>query len=103
MSWKLVFLAQAMITALSSGGNGLYFWRYRSPLPARRVGAAVMALVSLATLVESLYLGLFVLPHGGPWLESSQNASLLLAARSLVSFGSLGISGLILLRWRKRR
>jgi len=99
MSWKILLLAQALVTALSSGYNGLYFWRYRSPLPARRVGATIMTLVSLATLVESLYLGLYALPQGGPWLESSQSASLLLVARSLVCVGSLAVSGLILRRW----
>jgi hypothetical protein len=88
-----VALGQYLITLLSSGFNALYFWLYRTPDRGRRLGAVVMALVSLATFSEALALSL----AGRPWAPI---ASLpWLGARLLVALASLTVSLLILRRW----
>ena len=81
---------------LSSGFNAVYFWAYRSPLAGRRLGAAVMAFLSLATFLESLTLSLAGRSsaplHSAPWL----------VARLLVALASLSVTALILRRWLGR-
>lgn len=91
-----VLLGQYAVTLASSGFNAVYFWSYRSQAPGRRVGAVVMAFLSLATFLESLALGLadrsWAPLHSAPWM----------ASRILVALASLSITALILRRWLER-
>jgi len=93
----IVLLAQYAAVLVSSGFNAVYFWAYRSPMAGRRVGAAVMAFLSLATFLESLMLFLVDRPwsplYSAPWL----------GARFLVALSSWCISALIIRRWLERR
>ncbi|MDP2727703.1 MAG: hypothetical protein Q8P59_09180, partial [Dehalococcoidia bacterium] len=86
----VIFFGQYVATLASSGFNAIYFWGYRSPVAGRRVGAGVMAFLSLATFLESLMLSLvgrpWALLHAAPWL----------GARLLVTLASLSITVLIL-------
>lgn len=72
-------------TALSAAFNAGYFATYRAGEPRRRVGAVVLALVSLGLLVERAYFGLALLFQGsagplsleaGPWLLAGLLAGL---------------------------
>ena len=58
-----LILTQYIITALSSGFNAVYFSGYRSPLRKRRIGALVLALLSVAILIESIYFTCFSLSY----------------------------------------
>lgn len=90
-------LAQFIVTALSGAFNACYFFGYRSPKRRRRIGAIVLAVVSLAIFIESLYFGLFSFYRGQEWaIAFFLNPSLWLGARLLLCFGSLFISVLIL-------
>ena len=95
-SIAIILLGQHLAVLISSGFNAIYFWGYRSPVAGRRLGAAVMALVSLATFLESLVLYMAGRPwapfYSAPWL----------GARLLVTLASLSISALILRRWLGR-
>lgn len=95
-SIAIILLGQHVAVLISSGFNAVYFWGYRSPVAGRRVGAAVMALVSLATFIESLVLYMAGQPwaplYSAPWL----------GARLLVTLGSLSITVLILRHWLAR-
>lgn len=93
---QAVLTAQYLLTALSSGFNAVYFWRYRSPRRGRRVGAVVLFGLSLALVIESLYFGLFALSQGLEWgREFFLEPRRWLLARGLVCLGSLAISALI--------
>ena len=93
---NLVF-AQYFATAISSAFNACYFFGYRSSKARRRIGAIVLALVSLAIFIESLYFGTFSLYQGHEWATSFfLNPSYWLGARLLLCLGSLLISALIL-------
>jgi len=94
---NLVF-AQYFVTALSSAFNACYFFGYRSsPKTRRRIGAVVLALVSLAIFIESVYFGTFSFYQGHEWATSFfLNPGYWLGARLLLCLGSLLISALIL-------
>ena len=95
--FEIMLIGQYLLTALSSGFNAAYFWRYRSPQRGRRVGAVVLFWLSLALVLESLYFGLFALAQGlGYSPEFFLEARRWLMARGLVCLGSLAISALIL-------
>jgi len=92
-----LILTQYIITALSSGLNAGYFFRYRSPMKRRRIGALTLALLSLAIFIESLCFSIFSFYQGQEWASAFfLDPSHWLVARLLVCFGSLLISGLIL-------
>ncbi|MDO8691231.1 MAG: hypothetical protein Q7R39_14690 [Dehalococcoidia bacterium] len=95
-SVAIILLGQHVAVLISSGFNAVYFWGYRSPLAGRRLGAAVMAFVSLATFLESLALYL----SGRPWAPVYSTPWL--GARLLVTLGSLSVTALILRRWLGR-
>ena len=95
-STAFMLLGQHLVVLISSGFNAIYFWGYRSEVPGRRLGAAVMAFVSLATFLESLALYL----AGQPWAPLCSLPWLV--ARALVTLASLSISALILRRWLER-
>jgi len=93
---SLVF-AQYFATAASSAFNACYFLGYRSPKRRRRIGAIVLAFVSLAIFIESLYFGFFALYQDEQWASDFfLHPSYWLAARLLLCLGSLLISALIL-------
>lgn len=90
-------LAQYIVTALSSGFNACYFFGYRSSTRRRRIGAVVLALVSLAIFIESFYFGIFSFYQGQEWANTFfLDPTHWLMARLLVCLGSLLISALIL-------
>ncbi len=60
-------IAQYLLTAASSGFNAGYFLTYRSDESKHRVGAAVLAILSLAVFIESSYFGAFALFQGEVW------------------------------------
>jgi len=94
-----LILFQYVMTAASAGFNAWYFFRYRSPLRRRRIGALTLALLSAAILSESLYFASTALLRpdwaGGFFF----NPSPWLAARSLLCLGSLTVSALVLRRY----
>ena len=90
-------IGQYVLTALSSGFNFLYFLGYRSAKKTRRVGATVLALVSLALFGESLYFSLFAFFQGREWpISFFLEPQTWLALRLLFPLSSLFISVLIL-------
>jgi len=92
-----LILTQYIVTALSSGFNAGYFFKYRSPVRRRRIGAVTLALLSVAILIESVYFSFFSFYQGQEWASAFfLDPSHWLVARLLVCFGSLLISGLIL-------
>lgn len=94
-----LILFQYVMTAASAGFNAWYFFRYRSPLRRRRIGALTLALLSAAILSESLYFASAALLRpdwaGGFFF----NPSPWLAARSLLCLGSLTVSALVRRRY----
>lgn len=94
--YSLVF-AQYIVTALSSGFNACYFFGYRSSTMRRRIGAVVLALVSVAISFESLYFGLFSFYQGQEWANAFfLDPTHWLIARLFLCLGSLLVSILIL-------
>ncbi len=87
-----IVMSQYIVTALSSAFNACYFLGYRSPTRRRRIGAMVLALVSLAIFIESFYFGFSAL------LQEQQESVLWLGTRLLICISSLATSTLIL-RW----
>ncbi len=93
-----LLLTLVVVTAVSSGGNLAYFLRYRAARRKRRLGATVLALVSLAGLAQALATGLALTREvdvrGWSWLFAgslSCAASLavsLIILRSLLPFSS---------------
>ena len=81
------------ITAASSGVNAAYFLRYRSGRPElrRRVGAAVMAVVCLAGLAQSLFYGWSARTGAVPWPADG----IWLPVAALACVSSLLVSALI--------
>jgi len=94
-----LILFQYVVTAASAGFNAWYFFRYRSPLLRRRVGALTLALLSAAILSESLYFSATTLLRPDWAGAFFLNLSLWLAARSLLCLGSLTVSALVLRRY----
>jgi len=90
-------MAQYVVTAVSSAFNACYFLGYRSSMRRRRIGAMVLALVSLAIFIESFYFGFSAL------FQEQQESILWLATRLLVCLSSLAISVLILRRFAANR
>lgn len=92
-----LILTQYIVTAVSSGFNAGYFFRYRSPVRRRRIGALTLAVLSLSIFIESVYFSFFALFQGQQWASAFfLEPGHWLVARLLVCFGSLLISGLIL-------
>ena len=92
MSWELLVIAQYGITAVSSAFNATYFGRYRSPRAGRWIAARVLAVASLALVLESAYFGIYL--FASQRLHTDARAWLL--AGSLSAIGSLLMTGLIL-------
>jgi len=102
----ILFLAQYIVTALSSGFNAGYFASYRTPVRRRRIGALTLALLSGAIFAESLYFTCFALFEtfetfkifqGQEWASDVLfNPGYLLGVRLPVCLGSLLMSILIL-------
>ena len=55
---EFVLLLQRGLTVVLSCYNAFYFGTYRSPRGKRRLGAAVLTLINLAIVAESLAFGL---------------------------------------------
>jgi hypothetical protein len=92
-----LILTQYIVTALSAGFNAGYFFRYRSPVRRRRIGALTLALLSSAIFAESLYFPIVALTLNGGWTSGFFfSPSCWLLARLLLCLGSLVVSGLIL-------
>ena len=87
-----IVMAQYVVTAVSGAFNACYFLGYRSPTRRRRIGAMVLALVSLAIFIESFYFGFSAV------FQEQQESILWLGTRLLICLSSLTISVLILRR-----
>ena len=85
-------MAQYVVTAVSSAFNACYFLGYRSSTRRRRIGAMVLALVSLAIFIESFYFGFSAV------FQEQQESVLWLGTRLLICISSLATSILILRR-----
>ena len=101
-TWELTLLQQQSLIVLCSGFNALHFLGYRSSKRGRRWGAKTLALVNLAFLVQSLYLGLL------PSLIGREDMSLLLSNRLRFTVGGLPLAASLLIsafviRWRKAK
>ena len=95
-----LIVVQYVVTLVSSGLNAGYFFRYRSPVRRRRIGAVVLAAVSAAVFLESLYFGLFALFGGRAWaLAFFLDPGRWLFATLPLCIGSLAVSMLILHRF----
>ena len=102
--WEQALVLQSCVTALSSGVNALRFLAYpaRSGRRHRRLGAVTLFAISLAFLVQSLYLGLL------PWL-TGLDADALAAPRlrfiagALPMIASVLVLSFLLRRLRRRR
>ena len=96
-------IAQYVLTAISSGFNAGYFMTYRSHEKKHRVGAAVLALLSLALFIESSYFGVFALFQGEVWAYSFFfEPRHWFLARFFLCLGSVLITILILRQIRRR-
>ncbi len=98
-----LIIVQYALTALSSGFNTGYFLSYRSQERKHQVGAAVLALLSLALFLESLYFGAFALFQGQLWAYPFFfEPGRWFLARVLLCLASLAISVLILRQIRRK-
>ena len=101
--WETALVLQSCVTALSSGFNALQFLAYSTHRRRRRRWALYALLaISLAFLVQSLYLGLL------PWLaglqaEALAAPSLRFVVGALPMIASVLVLSLILRRWRRTR
>lgn len=87
---ELAALAQRGLTVLSSGFNAVYFARYRAAGRRYRWAAAALALVNLALLLSTVYLGLL------PYL-SSGGRLLLVAPRPLAASATVPLAASLLI------
>lgn len=102
--WDTALVFQSCVTALASGYNALHFLAYPSDGHQRRRRWALFTLlvVSLAFLVQSLYLGLL------PWMagleaEILATPHLRFMVGALPMVASILLLSFILQRLRKRR
>ena len=102
--WETALVFQSCVTALASGFNALRFLAYpvNSGRRHRRLGAYTLLVVSLAFLVQSLYLGLL------PWLtnlegEILSGPRLRFIVGALPMIASVLVLSFMLRRWRRRR
>ena len=86
-------MAQYVVTAVSSAFNACYFLGYRSSTRRRRIGAIVLALMSVAIFIESFYFGFSTIFEEQQWANGFW-----LATRVLICLSSLLITALILRR-----
>ncbi|GEM_PF-706130 len=93
----ILVMGQYLLTVMSSGFNAIYFFRYQSDTPRRRIAAKVLSLASLATFVQSLYVSLFFMIVGSDPLERAMvDARHWIFIGFLAMLASLAITGLIL-------
>ena len=102
--WETALVFQSCVTALASGVNALRFLAYpvNSGRRHRRLGAYTLLVVSLAFMVQSLYLGLL------PWLtglegEILAGPRLRFTVGALPMIASVLVLSFILRRWKRRR
>ena len=101
--WEMALVLQSCVTALASGFNALRFLAYSTHgRPHRRWALYALLTVSLAFLVQSLYLGL--LPRmAGLEAELLADPRLRFIVGALPMAASVLVLSLILRRWRRRR
>ena len=101
--WEMALVLQSCVTALASGFNALQFLAYSTHgRRHRRWALYALLTVSLAFLVQSLYLGLL------PWLagleaEVLTSPSLRFTVGALPMAASVLVLSSILRRWKRRR
>lgn len=91
MTLHTLVILQYGITAASSALNAAFFAQYRSEQRRRRIGARVLAVASLALVLESAYFGLYLFPQ-----KPQADARAWLLVGSLSTLGSLLMTGLVL-------
>lgn len=101
--WEMALVLQSCVTALASAFNALQFLAYSTHgRQHRRWALYTLLVVSLAFMVQSLYLGLL------PWLAGLE-AEVLASPRLRFTVGALPMTASILVlsfilrRWRRRR
>ena len=80
--WELALVFQSCMTAVASGFNAFQFLVYPTKQRRRRWGALTLMVISLAFLVQSLYLGIV------PW-AASEAGELLMEPKSRFLVGVL--------------
>jgi hypothetical protein len=98
--------AQDLLAAACGGLNTLYFlhyWLRRRPSPRRRLGAAALATVNAALVVESLFfLALYASWHWRGTAEPFLWPSMWLPARLPLLLGAAFVSVLVLRQLRRQ-
>jgi hypothetical protein len=92
-----VLLAQYYVAAVASAFNAIVFGQYPAKLPRHRLGARVLALLSVAIFVESVGFGALVFAEAvsgarSPFLDPRQ----WLAAHFLLCLAALALAALTL-------
>lgn len=89
-----------VVSVACSATNAVFFASYRDERRRRRIGAAVMAVVSFAILVEGLAFGAVASVPDGLLAASGSRWQMWLLARLLVCLGSVLVTLLIMRqRW----
>lgn len=91
MLLEFLVILQYSVTATSGAFNASYFARYRTLHRGRQVAARVLAVASLALVLESLYFGVYLFVR-----KPDTDARIWLLAGFLSTLGSLLMSALIL-------
>ncbi len=101
--WEMALVLQSCVTAFASGANALHLLTYSTHgRQHRRWALYTLLVISLAFLVQSLYLGLL------PWLAGLE-ADVLSAPRlrfmvgALPMLASVLVLSFILRRWKRRK
>ena len=88
-----------LLATSSSSVNTAYFATFQTPRRGRRVGALVLALVSLGTVLHSGYSGLGMATSLHNFFSGSPNTLVpSLLVQGVVVLGSLAVTGLIVRR-----
>ncbi len=103
-TWELALASQQGLTALCSGFNAFYFLAYRSTHGRRRWGAMCLALVNLAFLIQSLYLGILPAMVGGDEASAVvMSPRLRLTSGTLPLVASLMMATFVVLKLKAKR
>ncbi|MFQ5860515.1 MAG: hypothetical protein ACE5IG_03080 [Dehalococcoidia bacterium] len=102
-AWELALLAQQGLTAGFSAFNAYHFLNYPRVQRGRRWGALTLALVNLAFLVQSLYIGLLPSLLSLDWSVVVLANTRLRLLTGLLPLAASALITLLILRWRWRR
>jgi len=93
---QVAVFTEYLLALLSSGFNAAYFGTFRTSRQSQRVGAAVLTVVSLGTLLQSGYGGLALLLYREPFLPDILASSMAaVVIQGVVTLGSVAVTGLV--------